>query len=132
MSDTLPPSDDAPSLGVPHAVPPTAEAMSPEDLTRLLVTSGMMPTPVASDPPGKGSLHRKLFLAVLIAAIGIGASIMSCVGQSFSYRQAHALEGIEQQLKGIRASCSAVAPSAVTPSPGTPSAVTPAQPEEPR
>jgi hypothetical protein len=50
-------------------------------------------------------MRRKLLYAVLVAAIGIGASIMSCVGQSFSYRQARAMEGIEQQLKEIRASC---------------------------
>lgn len=48
---------------------------------------------------------RKFIVAALIAAIGIGASVMSCVGQSFTYRQAHALEGIEQQLKEIRAGC---------------------------
>jgi hypothetical protein len=35
---------------------------------------------------------------------------MSCVGQSFSYRQARAMEGIEQQLKEIRASCTKEAP----------------------
>jgi len=64
-----------------------------------------MPSP--EPPPSKSALRRKLLIATLIAAIGLGASFMSCVGQSFSYRQAHALEGIEQQLKEIRASCSA-------------------------
>jgi hypothetical protein len=66
-----------------------------------------MPAPGAApgDLPGRRALRRKLLIAVVIAAIGLGASIMSCVGQSFSYRQAHALEGIEQQLKEIRASC---------------------------
>lgn len=103
MSD-IPPQD-------PSAKPsstPTA-AMSPEDLAGLLASSGMMPTPGsgASDSTGKGSLRRKLLIAVVIAAIGVGASIMSCVGQSFSYRQARAMEGIEQQLKEIRASCPA-------------------------
>ena len=69
----------------------------------------MMPTPGAraDDPGGKRSLRHKLLVAVVIAAIGVGASIMSCVGQSFSYRQARAMEGIEQQLKEIRASCPA-------------------------
>lgn len=76
--------------------------MSPEDLARLLTASGM-----PSDPPNKSSLRKKLLIAGLIAGIGLGASVMSCVGQSFSYRQAHALEGIEQQLKEIRASCPA-------------------------
>jgi hypothetical protein len=90
-------------------VPP--EELSADDLARLLMASGMTP-PVT--PPSKSSMHRKLLLAVLIAAIGVGASIMSCVGQSFSYRQARALEGIEQQLKEIRGSCS-VAPSSATP-----------------
>lgn len=86
--------------------------MSPEDLAQLLMASGMMPTPRSApgDLPGRGSLRRKLLIAVLIAAIGVGASIMSCVGQSFSYRQARAMEGIEQQLKEIRASCSPAVP----------------------
>jgi len=54
--------------------------------------------------------QHKLLLAALITVIGIGASIMSCVGQSFSYRQARALEGIEQQLKDIQTSCPREAP----------------------
>lgn len=53
----------------------------------------------------KRALRWKLLGAVLIASIGVGASITSCVGQSFHYRQARALEGIELQLEGIRASC---------------------------
>ena len=40
--------------------------------------------------------------ALLVAGIGVGASVMSCVGQSFSLRQARALEGIEQQLQLIQ------------------------------
>lgn len=95
--------DDA----VPLPLPPTTqttEEVSPEDLARLLMASGM-PAPVP--PPSKGALRRKLLVAVLIAAVGLGASIMSCVGQSFNLRQARALEGIEQQLKEIRASCPA-------------------------
>jgi uncharacterized protein HemX len=80
----------------------------PEDLAALLAESGAVPGAAGANVPGKGSLKKKLIVAALIAAIGLGASIMSCVGQSFSYRQAHALEGIEQQLKEIRASCPAV------------------------
>lgn len=101
-------SDDPkiPEETVPRVVPP--EEMSPEDLARLLAASGMTGL---EGPPSKSSLRRKLLIAVLIAAVGLGASIMSCVGQSFSYRQANALEGIEQQLKEIRASCPAVAPT---------------------
>ncbi len=62
----------------------------------------------------RGALH-KLLVAGLIAAVGVGASVMSCVGQSFSYRQARALEGIEQQLREIHASCPAPAPRASAP-----------------
>ena len=101
-----PPPGGPPPPGTPHDVPPT-EQLSPDDLAKLL-TASMMPT--SSSPeglPGKGSLRKKLMVAVVIAAIGVGASIMSCIGQSFSYRQARAMEGIEQQLKEIRASCSA-------------------------
>lgn len=100
MSGAPPPSGDDPSQGVPS---PT-EQIAPDDLAKLLMASAMMPTP--GDAPGKASLRKKLLIAALIAAVGLGASIMSCVGQSFSYRSAHALEGIEQQLKEIRASCS--------------------------
>ena len=107
MSDVPPPSGDDPSQDVPRAVPSPTEQISPDDLAKLLMASAM-PSPGAGpgDPPGKGSLRKKLLVAVLIAAIGVGASIMSCVGQSFSYRQARAMEGIEQQLKEIRANCS--------------------------
>lgn len=91
------------SQGPPQAAPD----ISPEDFERLLVASGMpLPEPSSS----KSSLRKKLLIAGLIACIGLGASVMSCVGQSFSYRQAHALEGIEQQLKEIRASCPAASP----------------------
>jgi hypothetical protein len=88
---------------VPPQAPPSPDDLSPEDLARLFMAAGM---PEPERPPSKSSLRRKLFIAVLVAAIGLGASIMSCVGQSFSYRQAHVLEGIEQQLKELRASCS--------------------------
>ncbi len=76
--------------------------MSPEDLAQLL--SAAMPPPV---PPSRSSLHRKLIGAILIASVGVGASVMSCIGQSFSLRQARAMEGIEEQLRLIQQSCSA-------------------------
>ncbi|HSX22532.1 MAG TPA: hypothetical protein VLE97_07150 [Gaiellaceae bacterium] len=88
----------------PSAAP--TSAISPDDLAGLLAASAV---PSPEPPPSKSALRRKLLLAVLVAGVGLGASIMSCVGQSFSYRQAHALEGIEQQLKEIRASCPATA-----------------------
>jgi hypothetical protein len=96
------------SEGADDAVPPVipsgpSEEMSPEEMARLLMASGM-PLPVMG-AANKSALRRKLLVAVLIAAVGVGASIMSCVGQSFSLRQARAQEGIEQQLKEIRASC---------------------------
>jgi hypothetical protein len=113
VSDAAPPpSGDDPAQAVPHVIPLSPEDMSPEDLAKLLMTAGMMPPPgPAGDLPSKGSLRKKLLIAVVIAGIGVGASIMSCVGQSFSYRQAHAMEGIEQQLKEIRASCPSIAPA---------------------
>lgn len=70
------------------------------------MTSGM---PSPEPPPSRSALRKKLLIAALIGGIGVGASVMSCVGQSFSYRQARALEGIEQQLKEIRAGCPATA-----------------------
>lgn len=99
------PKDDA-AQDIPHVIPSgppgPSEEMSADDLARLLMASGM-PGPAGS--PNKSTMRRKLLVAVLIAAVGLGASIMSCVGQSFSLRQARAQEGIEQQLKEIRASC---------------------------
>jgi hypothetical protein len=97
-------ADETPPVPPQVAAAPRPEDLSPEDLAALLVASGAMPSPEA--PSSKSALRSKLLLAALIACVGLGASIMSCVGQSFSYRQAHALEGIEQQLKEIRASCS--------------------------
>lgn len=74
--------------------------------------SGM---PVPEPPPAPKSRWRKLLVAILIAGIGVGASFMSCIGQSFSLRQARALEGIESQLTQIRASCAAApAPREIT------------------
>jgi hypothetical protein len=97
-------TDDPPQS--PPGAPIAPEAMSPEDLMRLLTASEPAPEP----PPSKSALRKKILIAGLIAGIGVGASVMSCVGQSFSYRQAHALEGIEQQLKEIRASCVVTTP----------------------
>lgn len=90
----------------PQGPPQVAPDLSSEDFERLLVASGI---PLPEPPANKSTLRKKLLIAGLIAGIGLGASVMSCVGQSFSYRQAHALEGIEQQLKEIRASCPAPA-----------------------
>jgi len=87
-------SDDV-SEGVPRAMP--SVELSPEDVARLF-TAG---TPVSGATPS--SLRSKLIFAALVAAVGLGASIMSCVGQSFSLRQARALEGIQQQLVEMRA-----------------------------
>ena len=97
MSDT--PKDDV-SQGIPNVAP--TQNISPDDLAQLLMASGM---PMPEPPPSKSSIRRKIIIAALIAGVGIGASVMSCVGQSFSLRQARAQEGIEQQLKEIRASC---------------------------
>ncbi len=91
---------------------PPIEVRSPEDLARLLAASRM---PVPAPPPSKWSTRSKLLGALLFAGIGVGASIMSCVGQSFSLRQARAMEGIERRLGEIRESCgAALAPREVS------------------
>jgi hypothetical protein len=69
----------------------------------MRATSG---TPSPEAPRSRWSLHSKLLGAILIAGVGVGASVMSCVGQSFSLRQARAMEGIEQQLTRIQQNCS--------------------------
>jgi hypothetical protein len=99
----VPVTDGAPQDPPPPQ--PETQKISPEDLAQMLAASERT-TPSGPAPMiNSGAMRRKLLIAVLIAAIGLGASIMSCVGQSFSYRQARALEGIEQQLKAIRAGC---------------------------
>ena len=105
-------TDDAPQSPPPS---PETQKISPDDLAQMLAASAMLPTPGAVPPGGGAALRKKLLIAVLIAAIGVGASVMSCVGQSFSYRSARAMEGIEQQLKEIRASCSTGAPIQLAP-----------------
>lgn len=91
-------NDDSPS-------PPTAaEPLSPDDLARLFMSSTV---PLPEPPSSRSALRRKLLIAALIGGVGVGASMMTCVGQTFSYRQARALEGIEQQLKTIRMDCAA-------------------------
>jgi len=94
-------NDDVPQEEVRRGAAPE---MAPEDLAQLLMSAGAMPLPA---PPSKGSLRSKLLVAILIAGVGVGASVMSCVGQSFSYRQARALEGIEKQLEHIQSTCAA-------------------------
>jgi hypothetical protein len=95
-------SEESPKASAPE-LPPELHPLNQEEIAALFGVAGA--GAAGGKTSGKGSLKRKLIVASLIAAIGFGASIMSCVGQSFSYRQAHALEGIEQQLKEIRASC---------------------------
>ena len=112
-------SEDPPQDPPPLPKEPSPETemakISPELLAQLFAASAVLPAPEelpggGAGGAGGGSLRKKLLVAIAIAAIGVGASIMSCVGQSFSYRQARAMEGIEQQLKEIRASCPAIAP----------------------
>jgi uncharacterized protein YbjT (DUF2867 family) len=101
-------TDSAPQGPPLPPPPPETQEISPDDLARMIAASAVPAPGIAPGGlPGGGALRRKLLAAILIAAIGIGASIMSCIGQSFSYRQARAMEGIEQQLKEIRASCTA-------------------------
>lgn len=96
-----PPAEAVP---LPHGVPPPDSAVSPEDLANLFAAMGAVGAmePPAGPPRGRGALRRKILFASLIALIGVGASFASCVGQSFSLRQARALESIEVQLQGLR------------------------------
>jgi hypothetical protein len=98
-------SDESSSRGVGQGpvlsdedVPQDPPMPSSDDLMRMFAASGVAPAP----PPSRWSLRSKLIGAILFAGIGVGASAMSCVGQSFSFRQARALEGIEQQLLKIQ------------------------------
>jgi hypothetical protein len=98
MSEATPEDGASPLASIPAPADVTPGDLAPEDLARLLG----MPAPVT---PSRSPLQRKIVVAVLIAAIGVGASVMSCVGQSFSLRQARAMEGIEQQLMRIQQIC---------------------------
>lgn len=80
--------------GIPEPIPQVE--VSPEDLARLYA---------AQSYPARSSARTKIIGAILVAGIGVGASAMSCVGQSFSLRQARALEGIELQLQQLQQRC---------------------------
>lgn len=72
-----------------------------------------VPEPVYSVAPGdvaKGRrrMRNQLLGAALLGGLSVGVSVMSCVGQSFSLRQARALEAIQHALEGH---CVAVPPS---------------------
>lgn len=95
------------SDGVPYEVPSQSTPPMPEDMAAALAASMN-----AGPMPSRHSMRAKVLGAILIAGIGVGASAMSCVGQSFSLRQARALEGIEQQLIQLRAGCTSTNGSA--------------------
>jgi hypothetical protein len=86
----------------PQDLPLLLGEISPDDLARIRAASAR-------------DRRRKFLYAALITVIGIGASIMSCVGQSFGYRQARALEGIEQELREIRDRPAPQCPATVPP-----------------
>lgn len=67
-----------------------------------------MPRPSPAPAQARSSARAKLVGAILIAGVGLGASALSCIGQSFSLRQARALEGIEHHLARIQAACPAL------------------------
>lgn len=49
---------------------------------------------------GRRRLRNQLLGAALLGGLSVGVSVMSCVGQSFSLRQARALEAIQHALEG--------------------------------
>ena len=104
-------SDGIPHDGVTEVPPPSTHMPSNDDLARMLLAGGNAGMPSPGSSPDRGSLRTKLFVALLVGGIGVGASVMSCVGQSFSLRQARALEGIEQQLQKIQAICPTPSPA---------------------
>jgi hypothetical protein len=85
---------------VPPSEIPPATVLTPEE-----AAARMTPDQMAQyvERPRRGA-GIKILGAILIAGVGLGASALSCVGQSFSLRQARALEGIEQHLLEIERS----------------------------
>jgi hypothetical protein len=71
------------------------DAPTPEEIA--LAYAASVPVAVPNQ-----SVRAKILGAILVAGIGVGASVMSCVGQSFSLRQARAQEGIAQELQLLR------------------------------
>lgn len=59
----------------------------------------------AAQRNARRSVRRKVILAAVVTAISVGVSVMSCVGQSFSYRQAKAMESIDHRLELILDRC---------------------------
>lgn len=72
-------------------------------MQQLLAHGGEPPPP----PPPRRRLWAKLVGGLLVVGIGLGASVMSCIGQSFALRQARALEGTRDALQAISAAISA-------------------------
>ncbi len=58
------------------------------------------PMPAPMDVEQQRRKHRRqIAMALVVGALSAGATVMSCVGQSFSLRQARALEAIEHRLE---------------------------------
>jgi len=54
-----------------------------------------------TDVPAPRRVLRQIILTAVISVVSAGAATMSCGGQSFSLRQARALEAIQHQLEAL-------------------------------
>jgi len=62
-------------------------------------------------------MRRQLVIGAIIGALGVAATIMAIVGQSFSYRSAHALERIGDQIEALSRQRCGAAPAPMSDAP---------------
>jgi hypothetical protein len=72
--------------------------MDPEEVAKRLVPPPPHFTPEQEQMIRK-KMRRQLIIGALVGALGIAATAMGIIGQSFSYRSAHALERIGDQIE---------------------------------
>ena len=65
----------------------------------------------------EAQMRKKLRRQLVIGALGVAATIMAIVGQSFSYRSAHALERIGDQIEVLSRQRCGAAPAPMSDAP---------------
>lgn len=91
---------------------PELPSISPEDHETLLRAqailhdqeeaaraAGIVLPKARSEDSMRRRMRRQLIIGAIVGGLGVAATVMGLVGQSFSYRQARALERIGDQLE---------------------------------
>ena len=84
--------------------------MDPEEAAKRVVPQPSW-VPTAQEQAIRKKMRRQIIIAAVVGALGVAATAMSLIGQSFSYRSAHALERIGDQIEVLsRQRCAPEAP----------------------